>query len=81
MSLEYRWDAGLSEKVDCTFTEDDGAIYLDKACIQGVDISKVFLTPKQVDRIHELAYAHFERQARELRAERLYESRMERIAA
>jgi len=61
MTLEYRWDAGLSEKVDCTFTEDDGAIYLDKACIKGVDIAPVFLTDKQVDRITELAWAHFER--------------------
>lgn len=73
---EFAVDLGLSAKVDCTFTEDDGDLYLHDACINGVDI-QLLLTDKQIERATEQATAHFEKQGREINAERRYEARRE----
>jgi hypothetical protein len=82
---EYEFDSELATKpLRCVLMPGDDGDYLILTEVWAGDNNVYGIFECNADlhgRVERLAFDHFERQARELRAERLYESRMERIAA
>jgi hypothetical protein len=75
-ALTYPYDMGLSEPIDCHFSDTQDGPMLERAFVGGVDIKSVLeLIPKRVAHIEAIAYSHLERQAEQINAER----RAERI--
>lgn len=70
MTLTYSYDLGLSEPIDCRFSDTEDGPMLEAAFVGGVDIKSVLeLIPKRVEHIEAIAYSHLERQAEQANAE------------
>lgn len=69
--LTYAYDMGLSEPIDCHFSDTADGPMLEHAFVGGVDIKSVLeLIPKRIAHIEAIAYSHLERQAKQINAER-----------
>lgn len=73
-ALTYLYDMGLSEPVDCHFSDTEDGPALAAAYVGGVDIKPALeLIPGRVPLIESIAYSHLERQAVQINGERRYE--------
>lgn len=76
--LTYPYDMGLSEPIDCHFSDTQDGPMLEAAFVGGVDIKSVLeLIPKRIAHIEAIAYSHLERQAEQINAERRYDVQKE----
>lgn len=78
MTLTYSYDAGLSEPIDCRFSDTEDGPMLEAAFVGGVDIKSVLeLIPKRVEHIEAIAYTPLMKQIEQANAELRAERRKE----